>query len=152
MSDQETNGEDSGGIFCKTCSPAQRKWGYYITFIFGAVVFAFGVINILSKQNVYLIAGSSIILLCPLWVKSCSGCVGDMKNALRLTSTLIFFIFLVANIVFFVLGVEPGILTFVLGVCLGVSGIWYFLSFIPNGQQACLACLKSCCSSDSGSA
>ena len=150
MSDQETNEEDSGGIFCQNCTPGQRKWGYYITFLLGALVFVFGIIDVFRNDNLFLIVGSSIVLLCPLWIKSCSGCCADMKNALRLTSTLIFFIVLVANIVIWVLAIT-GVLKFVLGICLGVSGIWYFLSFIPNGQQTCISCMKGCCCSEKAS-
>ena len=157
MSDQSPDNEDSGGIFCQNCTPTQRKWGYYITFLLGALVFGLGLISMFGGDNMFLIGGSLIILLAPLWIKSCSGCAADMKNALRLTSTLIFFIFLVINILFrFVFSREGfmSLLYYIAGICLGVSGLWYFLSFIPNGQQACISCLKTCCGNDqtSGSA
>ena len=152
MSEESPNDEDSGGIFCQNCTPTQRKWGYYITFAVGALVFGFGLIGMFGGENIYLIGGSVIILLTPLWIKSCSGCVADMKNALRLTSTLIFFIVLVINILFrFVIPHEEFLLKmlyYIAVICLGVAGVWYFLSFIPNGQKACIACLKSCCSND----
>ena len=51
MSDQETNEEDSGGIFCQNCTPGQRKWGYYITFLLGALVFVFGIIDVFRNDN-----------------------------------------------------------------------------------------------------
>ncbi len=157
MSEESPNDEDSGGIFCQNCTPTQRKWGYYITFAVGALVFGLVLIGMFGGENIYLIGGSVIILLTPLWIKSCSGCVADMKNALRLTSTLIFFILLVINILFrFVFPTTGifGLLYYIAGICLGVAGLWYFLSFVPNGQKACLACLKSCCGNDqtSGSA
>ena len=158
MSEESPNDEDSGGIFCQNCTPTQRKWGYYITFAVGALVFGLGLIGMFGGENIYLIGGSVIILLTPLWIKSCSGCVADMKNALRLTSTLIFFILLVINILFrFAIDHESFLLKllyYIAGICLGVAGLWYFLSFVPNGQKACLACLKSCCGNDqtSGSA
>ena len=33
----------------------------------------------------------------------------------------------------------------VLGILLAVSGVWYFLTFCPNGQKACIGCIKDCC-------
>ena len=69
-----------------------------------------------------------------------------MKNALRISSTLIFFSLLVTNTVVIVIKMER-ILPYILGICLGLSDIWYFLSFFPNGQKGCIACMKSCCSS-----
>ena len=147
MSEGETLDEDSGGIFCQNCSPTTRKLGYYATFLVGLVVFVFGIINWLTGNIWFLIAGSLIILLCPLWIKSPKGCCEDMKNGLRLSSTLIFIVFLTLAILCKAL--EWGIiLSYIIGVGLGLSGIWYFLSFFPNGQKACLACVKGCCSSD----
>ena len=149
MSEGETPEEDSGGIFCQNCSPTTRKLGYYATFFVGLLVFAIGIINWLTGNILFLIVGSLGILLSPLWIKSPQGCMQDMKNGLRLSSTLIFFIFLILSIIcyFSDLGL---VLNYIFGVGLGVSGIWYFLSFFPNGQKACVACIKSCCSSDKG--
>ena len=149
MSEGESTEEDSGGIFCQNCSPTTRKLGYYATFFVGLLVFAIGIINWLTGNILFLIVGSLGILLSPLWIKSPQGCMQDMKNGLRLSSTLIFLIFLVLSIISYCsdLGL---ILNYIFGVGLGVSGIWYFLSFFPNGQKACVACIKSCCSSDKG--
>ena len=83
------------------------------------------------------------------WIKSPKGCFADMKNALKITSTLIFFALLVTNTVILIIGLE-GVIRYILGICLGLSGIWYFLSFFPNGQKGCIACLKACCSSSEG--
>ena len=145
----DTDSEDSGGIFCQNCSPTTRKLGYWITFLLGFIIFGFGIINMifaLGFLSWYLVIGGYTILLCPLWVKSPSGCFADMKNALKITSTLIFFAFLVTNTVIIIIKMT-GVIAYILGICLGLSGIWYFLSYIPNGQKACIACLKGCCSS-----
>ena len=149
MSEGESTEEDSGGIFCQNCSPTTRKLGYYATFFVGLLVFGIGIINWLTGNILFLIVGSLGILLSPLWIKSPQGCMQDMKNGLRLSSTLIFLIFLVLSIISYCsdLGL---ILNYIFGVGLGISGIWYFLSFFPNGQKACVACIKSCCSSDKG--
>ena len=149
MSEGETPEEDSGGIFCQNCSPTTRKLGYYATFLVGLIVFGFGIINWLTGDILFLIVGSLGILLSPLWIKSPQGCMQDMKNGLRLSSTIIFLTFLVLSIICYCSGWGL-ILNYIFGVGLGVSGIWYFLSFFPNGQKACVACIKSCCSSDKG--
>ena len=64
-----------------------------------------------------------------------------------MTSALIFIVFLVLNILNSILWDkgESGFLTYLLGICLALSGGWYFLTFFPNGQKACIACVKSCC-------
>ncbi len=149
MSEGENQEEDSGGIFCQNCSPTTRKLGYYATFLVGLLVFGIGIISCLTGDILFMIIGSLGILLSPLWIKSPQGCMQDMKNGLRLSSTLIFLTFLVLSIFFYCSGWST-ILNIIFGICLGVSGIWYFLSFFPNGQKACVACIKSCCSSDKG--
>ena len=90
--------------------------------------------------------GGYTILLCPLWIKSPKGCCNDMKNALRISSTLIFFALLVTNTIAVIIDLKYTFLRYLLGICLGLSGIWYFLSFFPNGQKGCIACMKACCS------
>ena len=147
MSEEENYEEDSGGIFCQNCSPTTRKLGYYLTFLLGLLVFGFGIINCILGDILFLIIGSLGILLSPLWIKSPQGCWHDMKNGLRLSSTLIFMIFLILSIICYFSGWGK-IICYIFGIGLGVSGIWYFLSFFPNGQKACVACMKSCCSSD----
>ena len=149
MSEGENQEEDSGGIFCQNCSPTTRKLGYYATFLVGLLVFIIGIINLITGNPLFMIVGSLGILLSPLWIKSPQGCMQDMKNGLRLSSTLIFLAFLVLSIFcyFSNWGTIPN---YIVGIGLGVSGIWYFLSFFPNGQKACVACIKSCCSSDKG--
>ena len=149
MSEGENQEEDSGGIFCQNCSPTTRKLGYYGTFLVGLLVFIIGIINLIGGDPLFMIVGSLGILLSPLWIKSPQGCMQNMKNGLRLSSTLIFLAFLVLSIICHFSGWGI-ILDYVFGIGLGVSGIWYFLSFFPNGQKACVACIKSCCSSDKG--
>ena len=149
MSEGENQEEDSGGIFCQNCSPTTRKLGYYVTFLVGLLIFLFGIINLIGGNLLFMIAGSLGILLSPLWIKSPQGCMQDMKNGLRLSSTLIFLAFLVLSIICYFSGWGT-ILNYIFGIGLGVSGVWYFLSFFPNGQKACVACIKSCCSSDKG--
>ena len=149
MSETETSPteEDSGGIFCQNCSPSTRKFGYYLTFLIGLIVFGFGVVQMIFNDVLFLIVGGFIILLCPLWIKSPSGCCTDLKNAVRLTSTLIFFVFLILTTICY-FAKFSSILNYISGIGLGLSGIWYFLSYFPNGQKACVSCMKSCCSSE----
>ena len=140
--------EDTGGLCCQGCSPMARKCGYYITFILGLLVFGYGIFKLLDANVYWLIAGSLIVLLCPLWVKSCGSCFMDFKNALKLTSAIIFIAFLAGTIVC-TLFIKVEYLPLILGICLGISGIWYFLSFLPGGQKACIDCMKGCCGKSS---
>ena len=144
MSDTETSEEDDGGIFCQSCSPTTRKCGYYITFLVGLVGFAFGFIDSFTGHSWIAIIASFIILLCPLWIKSPKKCIMDFRNILRMSSALIFVIILVLNIL--CASMEWGnFWSVVLGILLAVSGVWYFLTFCPNGQKACIGCIKDCC-------
>ena len=144
MSDTETSEEDDGGIFCQSCSPTTRKCGYYITFLVGLVGFAFGFIDSFTGHSWIAIIASLIILLCPLWIKSPKKCIMDFRNILRMSSALIFVIILVLNIL--CASMDWGnFWSVVLGILLAVSGVWYFLTFCPNGQKACIGCIKDCC-------
>ena len=144
MSDTETSEEDDGGIFCQSCSPTTRKCGYFLTFLVGLVGFVWGIIQSLTNEVWILIVSSIIILLCPLWIKSPKKCIMDFKNILRMSSALIFVIILVLNIL--CASMEWGnFWSVVLGILLAVSGVWYFLTFCPNGQKACIGCIKDCC-------
>ena len=144
MSDSASE-DDDGGIFCQSCSPTTRKIGYYLTFILGAIGLIVGFVLAFFGTSWVVIIGSFLIMLCPLWIKSPRKCITDFKNILKLTSFLIHFIVLIVVIVFICLGWD-GVPLYIVNVCLGISGLWYFLTFIPNGQKACIACMKSCCS------
>ena len=144
MSDTETSEEDDGGIFCQSCSPTTRKCGYFLTFLVGLVGFVWGIIQSLTNEVWILIVSSIIILLCPLWIKSPKKCIMDFRNILRMSSALIFVIILVLNIL--CASMDWGnFWSVVLGILLAVSGVWYFLTFCPNGQKACIGCIKDCC-------
>ena len=145
--DEDENGED-GGIFCQNLSPTTRKLGYYATILVGVIVFVLGIVNLLTLSIIFLIVGSLLLILAPLWVKSPKALLKDLKNPVRLTSFLIFFCCLVAAIVLPLLLDDNIIIKIICGVLLVFSGIWYFLSFFQNGQKACIACIKSCFGKD----
>ena len=94
-----------------------------------------------------VIAGSVLILIAPFWIKSLKKCFFSFKDLIKLTSFLIYFVFFVLLIIA-VIAKWSGAIIYVVGIGLAVSGIWYFLTFIPNGQRACIACMRSCCGKD----
>ena len=144
MADSTTQEDDDGGIFCQSCSPTTRKCGYYITFLVGLVGFAFGFIDLFAGHTWIAIIASLLILFCSLCIKSPKKCIMDFRNILRMSSALIFVIILVLNIL--CSSMEWGdFWSVVLGILLAVSGVWYFLTFCPNGQKACIGCIKDCC-------
>ena len=147
MSDSPSD-EDDGGIFCQSCSPTTRKCGYYITFIIGFIGFIFGAFVSFGGEEAVLIISCIIILLCPLWIKSPKKCLVEFKNLLKVVSFLVFVLFLVLAICAAALDWTP-FLRYFFGVFLAIAGCWYFLSFFPNGQQACINCLKTCCGKES---
>ena len=145
MSDTDSpENDDDGGIFCQSCSPTTRKIGYILSFIVGLICFVIGIIQVITGSVWLLIAGSIVVLFCPLWIKSPKKCFLDFKNILKITSALIFIIFLILNIVGWALN-WTGFISYLLGILLAVSGFWYFLTFFPKGQKACIACVRSCC-------
>ena len=152
MSDtpETTTDEDDGGIFCQNCSPTVRKMGYFATFLLGLILFVVGIIDVFGGDVAWIIVGSLIILFCPLWVKSPKKCLFDFKDILKATSSLIFIILLIVNIL--CSAMEWGsALQYILGILLAISGVWYFLSFIPGGQKFCADCIKGCCKSSESS-
>ena len=158
MSDQgytASGSEENAGICCQTCTPLQRKIGYYVTFLIGIIVFALGIINLIfsifgsTSSAFYLAAGGLIIIFNPLWIKNCSQLLSDMKQPIRLISSIIFIVCLVCLIVFNYF-VDNTPLTIIFSVATTLSGIWYFLSYFENGQQAFIACFKVCCCGNKG--
>ena len=145
-----SEGEDTG-CCCPCLNPTQRKFGYYATYGLGLLLFLFGILNIFStifdsensSSPIYLICGSALIILDPLWIKNCNGLMTDLKSPGRITSTIIFIASNAALIVFVIIKVT--ILIVVSAVCVVCAGIWYFLSFFPGAQDTCLGCLKGCC-------
>ena len=146
MSETESKEETGGICFCLGLSPTARKCCYYITNIIGAFLFLYGIIQLFTLNVVWLIIGSVCVILAPLWIHNFSSCCKEMKNPARLTSTILFFIFLGATITFAWI-VEDKTICVICGFLLAGSGIWYFLSFFENGQKACVDCVKACCCS-----
>ena len=143
MSDSPSE-DDDGGIFCQSCSPTTRKIGYYLTFIAGAIGLVIGFILSFFGSIWLVVIGSLLIIFSPFWIKSPRKCITDFKNILKVTSFLIHFVFLILVIIEYFMD-WGGVVHYILAVCLGVSGLWYFLTFFPNGQKACIACMKACC-------
>ena len=150
--------EDSGdtGCCCPCLTPTQRKFGYYATYGLGLLLFLFGILNIFSvifnstnsSAPIYLICGSVIIILDPLWIKNFSGLMAELKSPGRVTSTIFFIASNAALIVFYIIDVT--ILIVICAVLVVLTGIWYFLSFFPGAQDSCLGCMKGCCSKAEG--
>ena len=135
--------EEDTVLFCRSWSPMGRKCGYYITFLGGGIVFLLGIIDLIGASIVFLIIGSILMLLCPLWIKSPSAIIKKLKESLKLSSLIIYLVFLTLTFVNYV-AIDSDILTYIFGFGLVISGIWYFLSYFENGQEACLACVKTC--------
>ena len=142
----ESNSEsEDDGIFCRSCSPQTRKVGYFITFIIGMIMFGIGVILtafMIDGGVPLLIVGSIVVLFCPLWYKSPKSLVVSFKNPLRLSSLLIYLGILVVTIIF-AMG-NNDFLKALFGILLACAGIWYFLSYFENGQNALIQCCKTC--------
>ena len=102
-----------------------------------------------SYAPIYLICGSILIILDPLWIKNGTGLMTDLKSPGRITSTILF---IASNAVLIVSYIFewPIFLTIISAICVVCTGIWYFLSFFPGAQDKCLGCLKGCCSKAEG--
>lgn len=145
--------DEGGSCCCKSWSPFQRKLAYYVTFLIALILFIMGTLGLFSQilgegsSPIYLVAGGVIIIINPLWIKSCGTIWEEMKQPIRWSSSLIFMISLAGLAVsHFIFKLE---LTTIIFSCLVIlSGIWYFLSFFENGQKACVGCVKNCCCPD----
>ena len=149
MSEQGYTSSENGqevddGLFCRNCSPDCRKIGYYLTFLVGIVIFVLGIIFFFVLNVSFIIVGSVTIILSPLWIKSPKSLVVSLRHPLRFTSLLIYLGFLAATIAIGVTNEGKGFLYTLFGILLGASGIWYFLSYFENGQQALITCCKTC--------
>ena len=155
MSDQgytASGGDSDVACCCQNCTPAQRKIGYYITFLIGLILFVLGIINSLGllfmeeTSALYLAGGGIIIILNPLWIKSCSKLLEDMKSPVRIVSSILF-VGCIAMLIISKYVFNSKLLICIFSAGTALSGIWYFLSFFENGQAACVQCVKTCCCS-----
>ena len=149
MSETPSSSEEIGGI-CIFLSESTRKICYYITFILGVILFGVGIFLLFSEDNnhslVCLIVGTGCSFFCPLWVKSFSQCCSGLKTALKLISTLIYFICFCLCIVVQILSKDEDYgYRCAVGIVTSLVGIWYYLSYIPNGQKALVSCCEGCC-------
>ena len=138
---------NDGGICCQNCSPNTRKIGYYFTFLVGTIVFVIGIVDLIGMNIYFLVGGSLLLFLCPLWVKKPIAILKELKNPLKIASLILFLVSLVATISLYI-KYNKSIINLICGVCLALSGIMYFLSFIENGQKICKSFFKSCCGKD----
>ena len=146
MSETPSSSEEIGGI-CIFLSESTRKICYYVTFVLGLILFGVGIFILFDQENLWgLIVGTGLSFFCPLWIKNCSQYCSELKTALKLISTLIYFICFCSCIVAEIL-LEKGSteLRYFLGIFTTVVGIWYYLSYIPNGQKALISCCEGCC-------
>ena len=148
MSETPSSSEEIGGI-CPFISESTRKICYYITFILGIILFGAGIFILFTseKHSLWgLIVGAGLSFFCPLWIKNFSQCCAGLKNALKLISTLIYFICFCTCIVAELLAAPDSTgIRYTLGIATGLVGIWYYLSYIPNGQKALISCCEGCC-------
>ncbi len=132
MSDtnQGVASSESDETTCPNLPKSTRTLAYYVQSIVGIILMP------LSFSTKYpLIFGIFLLLTSSLWVMKPNTLFKQLINPVRFVS----FIILVVAIVLCILFGTP----FNLVLC-GVS-FWYFLSFIPGGQEWCKNCLSGCC-------
>ena len=154
MSDQGYTSANDGVsepcCLCTNCTEGQRKCGYYITFIFGIVFMIFGVVGlfgILAGQSgtpIFFIAADVILILNPLWFKTVGALVSDLKSPVRIVSSIVF-ISLMVLLALATYGHWGDALIYIFSILNVLCGVWWFLSYFQNGQQACMDCIKNCC-------
>lgn len=132
MSDtnQGVASSESDESTCPTLPKSTRLLAYYVQSIVGIVLV---ILNLFG--NKYLVYGIVLLLTSSLWVMKPMTLFKQLINPVRFVS----FIILVGAIVLCIIIGTP----FNYVLC-GVS-FWYFLSFIPGGQEWCKNCLSGCC-------
>ena len=116
---------------CPGLPKSTRILAYYIQAIVGVILVIF---NIFGNQ--FLIFGIILLLSASLWVMQPLTLFKQLTNPIRLLS----FIILVVFIVLFYISSSP-----IFGICVSCAAFWYFLSFIPGGQEWCKNCIDGCC-------
>ena len=132
MSDtnQGVSSSESDDSTCPALPKSTRLLAYYVQSIVGIILV---ILNLLGSQ--LLILGIVLLLTSSLWVMKPMTLFKQLINPVRFVS----FIILVGAIVLCIIIGTP----FNYVLC-GVS-FWYFLSFIPGGQEWCKNCLSGCC-------
>ena len=132
MSDtnQGVSSSESDDSTCPALPKSTRLLAYYVQSIVGIVLV---ILNLFG--NKYLVYGIVLLLTSSLWVMKPMTLFKQLINPVRFVS----FIILVGAIVLCIIIGTP----FNYVLC-GVS-FWYFLSFIPGGQEWCKNCLSGCC-------
>lgn len=132
MSDtnQGVASSESDESTCPTLPKSTRLLAYYVQSIVGIILMPFSL-----GRKYLLISGILLLLTSSLWVMKPMTLFKQLINPVRFVS----FIILVGAIVLCIIIGTP----FNYVLC-GVS-FWYFLSFIPGGQEWCKNCLSGCC-------
>lgn len=117
---------------CPSLPKSTRILAYYIQAIVGILLI---IIN-LTGGTVFIF-GLVLLFTTPLWEMKPIVLFKQLINPIRLTS----FIILITTIVLFYIFNQS--LPF--GIAVTCASFWYFLSFIPGGQEWCKNCLQGCC-------
>lgn len=158
-------------IFCKNMPLRNRKIGYYVTLAIGIICFTLAISGLFSETRSpvwYTIGGTLIVIFCPLWVANCKKIWDDLKNPIRLVTSIVMVISLVCLILLVIFRPSTGstgdedddekkeesggfsgflfsVLIFIADVVTVLSSIWYVLSFHPTIQEKVKNCLVCCC-------
>ena len=134
MSDtnQGVSSSESDESTCPALPKSTRLLAYYVQSIVGIILV---ILNLLGSQ--LLILGIVLLLTSSLWVMKPMALFKQLINPIRFIS---FIIFVGAIILYFL---NPKNIVF--GIILSGASFWYFLSFIPGGQEWCKNCLSGCC-------
>ena len=143
---QIPNDNDQVSFCFQYCSSSKRKLGYYLTLALGAILYIVAIVNFFSSvfgsdlSYMYAIFAALITLLCPLWMKSFSQVISDLKESSRKITSLALIISFIGLIIFGIFDIKFFKLLFIFGIIL--SGLWLSLSYYQNGQEKLLNCIK----------
>ncbi len=134
MSDtnQGVSSSESDESTCPALPKSTRLLAYYVQSIVGVIIV---ILNMFGSK--LLVLGIVLLLTSSLWVMKPMALFKQLINPIRFIS---FIIFVGAIILYFVFSENK-----IFGFILSGASFWYFLSFIPGGQEWCKNCLSGCC-------
>ena len=145
---QSPQENDDVSLFCKKLSVKQRKIGFYLTLVIGAILYIIAIVNFFGSvfggdiSYMYAIFAALITLFCPLWMNSFSQVFSGLREPSRKLSFFGLLISFIGLILFSIFGGKFFKLLFIFGLI--ISGLWLSLSYYQNGQETLLQLLKKC--------
>ena len=145
--------DDEVGPCCTNLDAFKRKIGFWITIGLGAIFYLLAIIGLFGELSgegsgsvYYSLAGTCVTIFAPLWFRSMTQIIAEMKEPIRYSTVIVLFIGVIGMLISTIIW-SHNFVVFIFCLVVILAGLWYCLSFYEqgNGQQTVLNFFKSCC-------